>query len=384
MAGALVPDPDGQPDGVHATRRGCTSTVLPCAVTAFGTNLPAVLDIRTARLRIRMMRESDAEILTSYRNDPEIAAMQDWDLPYSLERARARLAEQAGRDDLVAGEWTSLAVEVAGEVAGDVAGDVACHLDEHGAIAEIGYTFRRKFQGKGYAREAAGALVDHILATTSVHRIEASLDPDNVPSMRVLESLGMTFESLSQQNYYLRGRWDDDLRYAMLRADRAAWLTRPAEPPAAVELVEITPDDAHLWGRVVTHHSQERLVSPVMRSYRDALFPDVVNGAPVVPWMRGILADGERVGFVMIAVATAHHPEPYLWRLLIDRIHQRRKIGSMVLDQLREQLSAEGHRSLTVSFHEGHGGPRPFYERHGFVPADGITDDDETGARLSW
>ena len=99
-------------------------------------------------------------------------------------------AEQADRDELVVGEWTSLAVEVAGEVAGDV----VCHLDEHGAIAEIGYTFRRQFQGKGYAREAAGALVDHILATTSVHRIEASLDPDNVPSMRVLESIGMTFE----------------------------------------------------------------------------------------------------------------------------------------------------------------------------------------------
>jgi len=220
-----------------------------------------------------MMRERDAEIVAAYRNDPEIAAMQDWDLPYSL----------------------------------------------------------------------------------------------------------------SRQNYYVRGRWDDDLRYAMLRADRAAWLTRPVEPPAAIELVEIRPDDAHLWSRVVTHYSQERLVSPVLRSFRDALFPEVWNGAPVVPWLRGILADDERVGFVMLAVANAHHPEPYLWRLLIDRLHQRRKIGSMVLNQLREQLSAQGHRSLTVSFHEGRGGPRLFYERHGFAPAHGITDDDdEIGARLSW
>ena len=96
------------------------------------------------------------------------------------------------------------------------------------------------------------------------------------------------------------------------------------------------------------------------------------------------MADSERVGFVMLALATPHHPEPYLWRLLIDRMHQRRKIGSMVLEQLQQQLSAEGHRSLTVSFHEERGGPRPFYKRHGFVPADGITNDDETGARLSW
>jgi RimJ/RimL family protein N-acetyltransferase len=332
-----------------------------------------------------MMRPTDAEILADYRNDPVVAAMQDWDLPYTVERARARLAEQAMRDDIAPGEWTSLGVELAGpaEAEGELIGDVACHLDEHAAIAEIGYTFRREFQGHGYAREAAAALVDHVLATTSVHRIEASLDPENVPSMRVLESLGMVFESLSRKNYFLRDRWDDDLRYAMLREDRAAWLARPTTPPATLELAEITPDDAHLWGRVVTHHSQEQLVSPVMRSFRDALFPEVVDGAPVVPWMRGVLADGERVGFVMLAEVTPHHAEPFLWRLLVDRMHQRRGIGSMILATLREGLHEAGQRSLLTSWHTGPGSPEPFYLRHGFVPTGRLVDD-EVEARLSW
>jgi RimJ/RimL family protein N-acetyltransferase len=301
------------------------------------------MELRTPRLRIRMMRDTDAETLTAYRNDPEIAAMQDWDLPYPLERARASLAGQAGRDDIAAGEWTSLAVELAtpyeGGPDGELIGDVACRLDDRAAIAEVGYTLRREFHGKGYATEAAGALVDHILATTPVHRIEASLDPENVPSMRVLESVGFVYESLSRKNYFMRNEWYDDVRYAMLREDRAAWLARPTAAPAAVDLVEITPDDAHLWGRVVTHHSQERLVSPVHRSYRDALFPDVVDGAPVVPWIRGVLADGERVGFVMLAEVTPHHPEPFLWRLLVDRLHQRRGIGSMILAAVRAHLT---------------------------------------------
>jgi RimJ/RimL family protein N-acetyltransferase len=337
------------------------------------------MELTTQRLRIRMMREADAEIVTGYRNDPDIAALQDWDLPYTLERARTRLAEQASRNDIAPGEWTTLAVEVDGEVAGDV----ACHLDDHGAIAEIGYTLRGEFQGKGYAREAAAALVDHILTTTSVHRIEASLDPENFASMRVLESLGMVFESLSRRNYFMRQEWYDDMRYAMLREDRAAWLTRPTAAPALVELTEITPDDAYLWGRVVTHHSQEQFVSPVARSYRDALFPEVVDGAPVVPWLRGVLGDGERVGFVMLAEATAHHPEPFLWRLLVDRMQQRRGIGSMILAALRARLDELGHRSLLTSWHTGAGGPEPFYLRHGFV-ATGRLVDDEVEARLSW
>lgn len=335
--------------------------------------------ITTPRLVLRPMRVEDAPVLVAYRNDPQIAHFQDWDLPYTLERAVERLAEQQERDDLVPGEWTTFGVELDGELIGDV----VCHLDERSAIAEIGYTLRGEFHGHGYATEAAGALVDHILATTPAHRIEASLDPENVASMRVLEALGLVFECRTRLTYPLRGRWDDDLRYAMMRDERDAWLGRPSTPPTSLELVEITPDDAYLWGRLRTHHSQERFVSPMALSFRDALFPDVVDGAPVVPWMRGVLADGERVAFVMVAEATAHHPEPYLWRLLIDRMHQRRGIGTRVVDTLRERFAAAGHRSMIVSFSDGPGSPRPFYERLGFVPTGRLVDD-EVEARLSW
>jgi RimJ/RimL family protein N-acetyltransferase len=327
-----------------------------------------------------MMRDTDAPVVAAYRDDPAVNVHQDWDLPYTVEIARDRLAQQADLDGVTAGRWVNLALIIED---GTVIGDVACHLHESGRVAEIGYTLRTEFQGAGYASEGAAALVDHVLATTEVHRIEASLDPVNVPSMRVLEAIGMTFESLTRQSYPLRGRWDDDLRYAMLRDDRASWLARPTTPPAALELVELTPDDAYLWGRLRTHRSQERFVSPMALSFRDALFPEVVDGAPVVPWLRGVLADGERAAFVMLAEVTEHHPEPYLWRLLVDRMHQRRHIGSAVLAELRTRLTDQGHRSLLTSWVDGPGSPRRFYEGHGFVPTGQIVDG-EIEARLSW
>lgn len=327
-----------------------------------------------------MMRVADAPVLVEYRNDPRVAHFQDWDLPYTSERAVERLTEQEARGEgLAVGEWSTLAIELDGEVIGDL----ACHLDERGAVAEVGYTLRSAFQGRGYAREALSALVDHLLATTDVHRLEASLDPENVASMRLLESVGMTWESFSRRSYFLRGRWDDDLRYAMLREERAAWLQRPSTPPSSLALVEITPDDAYLWGRLRTHHSQERFVATMALSFRDALFPEVVDGAAVVPWMRGVLADDERVGFVMLAEATAHHPEPYLWRLLVDRMHQRRGIGRLIIAELVRLLTEQGHRSLVTSWVEGTGTPRPFYLGLGFEPTGRIVDG-ETEARLSW
>ena len=337
----------------------------------------------TPRLTVRCMRADDAAVVAAYRDDPAINHFQDWDLPYSEETFLERLALNPGFDTIPEGRWVNLALELHEPDGPTLVGDLACHLQEGGRVVELGYTLLAEYQGRGFASEAAGALVDHLMTTTDVHRFEASLDPENVPSMRVLEAIGMTFESFSRQSYPLRGRWDDDLRYAMLREDRAAWLARPATAPADLQMVEITPDDAYLWGRLRTHHSQERFVSPMALSFRDALFPEVIDGAPVVPWLRGVMADGERVGFVMLAEVTEHHPEPYLWRLLVDRMHQRRHVGTMVLQQVLEQLATHGHRSLLTSWQEGPGSPRRFYEQLGFVPTGRIVDG-ETEARLSW
>lgn len=98
--------------------------------------------------------------------------------------------------------------------------------------------------------------------------------------------------------------------------------------------------------------------------------------------MWGIEADGEAAGFMMIADVTPAHPLPYLWRLLIDRRHQRRGIGRRAVDELIARMRSAGHPGLLVSWVEGLGSPAPFYRRRGFEPTGRIVDG-ETEARLS-
>ena len=335
-----------------------------------------MLPILTPRLQLRAMRLADGETVAAYRSDPAVAHFQDWPMPYDSAGLLERLAAAEGLGpDLTAG--TNLVIEVDGQLVGDV------YVRLDGGVAEIGYTLRPEHRGRGYATEAAAALVDHLIEDHGVHRITAGLDPENVASMRILEAIGMRKEAVAREAYLVRGKWVDDLRYSMLAAERSEWVQRTRTVPGTVELVEITPADAYLWGRLATHHSQERLVSPMALSFRDALFPEVVDGAPVVPWLRGVLADGERAAFVMVAATTEVHTEPFLWRLLVDRMHQRRGIGKLALAALVRQLSAEGHRTLLTSWNEGIGSPRPFYEALGFVPT-GRDVDGETEARLSW
>lgn len=79
----------------------------------------------------------------AYRNDPDVARHQLWDLPYTDDDAHGDLDDQADRSDVVAGRWTQLAIEHDGEVIGDV----ALHLDATGKVAEIGFTLARDAGG---------------------------------------------------------------------------------------------------------------------------------------------------------------------------------------------------------------------------------------------
>lgn len=326
-----------------------------------------ILPLRSPRLLLRPMRPDDAELVAAYRNDPEVARYQDWPLPVSAEQTAQRLAQQAA-DDLVNGAWVSVAIEFGNELVGDL----GVRLDHDGALATIGYSLRPQRWGRGIAREAVGTMVDALFAS-GVHRIVATLDPENRRSLRVLEYLGFTVECHARRAEMVRGEWVDDLRCALLRDDRAAWLARPTSV-GEVRLVELAPTSVRAYGRLTTHRSQESLVAPMWASFADALFPEVVDGAPLVPWMRGIEADGAPVGFVMVADTSPSHPVPYLWRLLIDRRFQRAGIGRAAVGLVAAHFKNAGHSRLLVSWVDDAGGPRPFYERLGFTPTGTVLD----------
>jgi RimJ/RimL family protein N-acetyltransferase len=325
--------------------------------------MPPFLPVTTPRLVLRAFDPEDAEPFAAYRSDPGVSRYQGWSAPYPLADARHLIAEVSAMDGPLAGRWIQIAIELDGALVGDV----AVGLDADGVVATIGYTLAPAHQRHGVGREAVDAVVVRLFDVTGVHRVEASLDPRNIASARLVEALGFELEGVAREVVRDGDGWADDARYALTADAHAAWRDRPRETPTDVRLVEITPATARAMLDLETHPTQRRFISTMPNSYADALFPDVINGAPVVPWLRAIEADGERVGFVMLATATEHHPEPYLWRLLIDRRHQRRGIGDRALRLLADQLRTDGHHSLLVNWDLGPGTPEPFYLARGFV-----------------
>ncbi|HSB86643.1 MAG TPA: GNAT family protein, partial [Ilumatobacteraceae bacterium] len=173
--------------------------------------------LNTPRLTIRMMRSEHAPRLIEYRNDPEVARYQDWDVPFTEEMADSLIESQQSYDGLV----DDFIVQLAIEVGGVAIGDLAVGLYDSGRQATLGYSVMSAAQRKGFATEAAQAIVAALFDEVGVHRIVATIDPGNSASRRVLEKLGFRHEGRSLSSAFVRGEWVDDDRFALLASEHA-------------------------------------------------------------------------------------------------------------------------------------------------------------------
>jgi RimJ/RimL family protein N-acetyltransferase len=173
-------------------------------------------EIRTDRLLLRPIQASDAETMFTLRSDPELAQFQGWEPP-TLDAIRALIAEQQTRPPDQPG-WSQLAmVEVA---TGTMLGGVAVRiLDSDRRQAEIGITLARHAQRRGYATEAVRAVLGDLFSRREIHRVTASVDPQNTRSIALLNRLGFRREAHHVESLWIRGAWVDDVIFAMLRRE---------------------------------------------------------------------------------------------------------------------------------------------------------------------
>lgn len=149
--------------------------------------------IETERLNLRELTEADAAFVLEILNDPGfVRFVGDRGVRTLEEAARyidGRFAESYRRHGF--GLWL---VETKEEKS--PAG--ICGLLKRGAPVpgvEVGYAFLPPFRSKGYAFEAASATAAYARHALGLGRLYAVVNPDNAVSVRVLEKLGMKFES---------------------------------------------------------------------------------------------------------------------------------------------------------------------------------------------
>jgi RimJ/RimL family protein N-acetyltransferase len=173
----------------------------------------------TPRLVIRRFQPADAPLLARYRSVPEVARFQSWDAPFPQERAAAFVDWLSERHPDTPGEWHQLAI--AERDAPDVlVGDCAfhSHADET-RIADVGFTLDPSVQGRGYAREAVGALLAYLFEARAKHKAVADCDTRNAASWRLLEHLGFVREGELRDSFHDGERWASEYLYGLLASE---------------------------------------------------------------------------------------------------------------------------------------------------------------------
>jgi RimJ/RimL family protein N-acetyltransferase len=180
-------------------------------------NGSTALAFETERLMLRRLDEGDADFIFELVNDP------DW-LRYigdkgvkTLDDARnyirtgpMEMYERFGFGLLmVESKESGTPIGICGLLKRDTLDDV-----------DIGFAFLPAFRAQGYAREAAAATLAYAKDVLNLGRVIAITAPDNHDSARLLEKIGLRFESMQRH-----GNETHDVRVFGIDLDGAASAT---------------------------------------------------------------------------------------------------------------------------------------------------------------
>jgi RimJ/RimL family protein N-acetyltransferase len=177
--------------------------------------VPPVYPIRTDRLLLRPLSVADIDALLVYRSRADVCRYLPFE-PMDRQVINERLAAQWAITELTdEGQSLSLGIELAetGELIGDAI--LFWHSREH-LGGEIGYVLNPDFTGRGYATEAARAMLRLGFDDLGLHRITARLEERNEASAKVVRRLGMRQEARLVHSEFFKGEWSTELDFAML------------------------------------------------------------------------------------------------------------------------------------------------------------------------
>jgi len=171
---------------------------------------------RGARVGLRVLARSDrTEFLALARESRRLH--RPWTYPPERADQFEELYARSRREDFVC----LLAHRVD---TGEIAGVFTISQIVRGAFqsAYLGYYAHERHAGQGLMREALQQVLDHAFDGLGLHRIEANIQPGNVPSVALARGAGFRLEGFSPRYLLIGGQWRDHERYAITADERAA------------------------------------------------------------------------------------------------------------------------------------------------------------------
>ncbi|PAE23204.1 GNAT family protein [Bacillus sp. 7894-2] len=166
------------------------------------------MELKTERLIIRKFKSEDWQAVYEYTANPEVMRY----IPEGVFTEEA--AKEFIRKNIEKADHFPVVIE------GDILiGHIGFHKYFGNHTYEIGWVFNPKFYNKGYASEAAYAVLKYGFEKLGLHRIIATCQPENPPSYRVMEKIGMRREGFFKKCIPHGDEWWDEYYYAILKEE---------------------------------------------------------------------------------------------------------------------------------------------------------------------
>lgn len=181
--------------------------------------IPAVPILIAERVRLRPLRETDADDLFALQSD--LRVMRYWSHPAWTEREQAvqRIA-QLERDRATSEFYTWAVTQDGSDALIGTVSLFAIHREQR--RAELGYALASALWGRGYATEMLRPAIDFAFNTLDLERLEADIDPRNEASCRLVERVGFVREGLLRERWRVAGEVTDSAMYGLLRREHVA------------------------------------------------------------------------------------------------------------------------------------------------------------------
>lgn len=178
--------------------------------------LTPVAAVSSRRLALRPVAESDLPDLLEINGDPEVTRFLPYDAWESLDDGVAWLRRMEALAETGSGQQLVVVRNADARVVGTL---LLFKFEERSARLELGYVLGRPYWRQGLMREALETICGHVFSVMSIRRIEAEVNPANVASNRLLQSIGFILEGTLRQRWVAKGVPYDTHVYGCLAAE---------------------------------------------------------------------------------------------------------------------------------------------------------------------
>lgn len=171
--------------------------------------------LNTSRLVLRRITTHDASEIFFFRSNPEMMSF----IPKKKAESIDEAYEWIRKIDLALNQNTGITWGIAlNDDPSKIIGTIGFwHTIPDHHRAEIGYQLHTDFRGKGLMDESLKAILVYGFDQMNLHSVMANVDPNNQPSIKLLERNGFVREGYFKEDYHYDGVFYDSAIYSLLK-----------------------------------------------------------------------------------------------------------------------------------------------------------------------